>query len=292
MNTSNLETFLMVSKTSSFSKAAELLYVTQSTVSSRVKALEEELGVQLFYRDKQSVSLSPVGEYFMTHAKEIYRMMKKAEEEVLIFDTYKERLSICAPESIWRHSFNAIISEFQSNYPNVAVGLSSGNSEDVIQGILSGLVDIGVVFNKVMSNDLYTIPFCQSRFELCGVPAITNNIDYITPDNLSKFPFIYCDWGISLEKWYNLYYKKRSHFCEIEGTSLFLDYILDGKGIGFLPDRITEKYIKSGRLEEIPFMYSEYTPIDQSYIVFLPYKKEKVEKFLKIALSYKEQHLK
>ena len=289
MQISNLETFIAVSKTLNFSKAAEMLYVTQSTVSSRIKSLEDELKVVLIERNKQNVSLTPVGEHFLVQATEICRLYKNAEEDALMYDRYSGRISICAPESVWRHSFNSVISEFQRRHSNVALKLASGHSEFVIQDLLNKNVDLGIIFYRVMSDEIETIPYCSSTFHLVATPELAKTIEApVTPENLFSHSFIYCDWGPPFEKWYVQYYKHRSHFCEIDGTSLFIDYLLSGNGLGFLPSRISKKYIDSGKLVDIPYMHSLQAPIDQSFLIFLPQNYEKVKAIVDIALQQKE----
>ena len=82
MNTQQLESFLQVAETLSFARAAHALSITQSAVSRQVRALEEELGVRLFYRTTRTVALTAEGILFLEHARQILEQLRLAEAKI------------------------------------------------------------------------------------------------------------------------------------------------------------------------------------------------------------------
>lgn len=82
MNIKHIETFVHVAKTGSFSKAAERLYLTQPSVSARIKALENELRSPLFNRSTKAIGLNHAGRAFLPYAEEIIRNYQKGKLSV------------------------------------------------------------------------------------------------------------------------------------------------------------------------------------------------------------------
>lgn len=280
MNLSNLETFITVTKFMNFSKAANAMFVSQSTVTARIKNLEEELKTELFYRDNKNVSLTPAGERFLEHAKLINELVSNATTDVLLYNKFESVLSICAPVSVWEYSLANAVKDFMDNHPEIAVKLKCGHSDSVIEDLFLGLCHVGVVFQKVYDEEIETIPFFRSNFHLVAKKGLIPEDTYITPENIQNYRPIFIEWGPEFVSWYNKFYKTQTHFCEVDGVSLLVNLLLDGQGIGFIPDRISDTYIKSGQLEKLDFKYNNTLPEDSAYIIFLRKNREKVSKFI------------
>ena len=97
-------TFLMVAETGSFIDAARKMNVTQSTVSARIKSLEDLLGRPLFERSKNGAELTSSGSQFQKHALALVRVWQHAQLEIGLSATHRDHLSVAAPLSLW-HGF-------------------------------------------------------------------------------------------------------------------------------------------------------------------------------------------
>ena len=159
MNLSNIETFVAVVKFMNFSKAADSLFVSQSTVTSRIKSLEDELNIQLFAREGKSISLTAVGERFFEHAVKIQELLAATEQDIAMYNKYSSCLSICAPDSVWEYTLADYASRFMASHPETAMKLKCGHSEFVISDLLLGLADIGVVFQRVHDDEIESREF-------------------------------------------------------------------------------------------------------------------------------------
>ena len=165
--------------------------------------------------------------------------------------------------------------------PDTAMKLKCGHSEFVVSDILLGLADIGVIFQKVYDDEIGAVEFFRSRFNLVVKKGLFNDKPpYITPENIQSYNPIMMEWGGAFNAWYSKYYKTQIHRYEIDGVSLFINMLLSGKGIGFLPDRISNTYIRSGQLECLDFKHKDTLPDDLAYIIFLRKNKTKVKDFL------------
>ena len=280
MNFSNIETFIAVTKFMNFSRAAASLFISQSTATSRIKNLEEELKSELFIRDCKSIRLTAAGERFLSHALKIQDMVKAAEQDISMYNKYESCLSICAPDSVWEYTLSNSVAEFMASRPDTAMKLKCGHSEFVVSDLLLGLADVGVVFQKIYDDEIESMEFFRSEFNLVSKKGLFKERPYITPQNIQNYNPMMMEWGGDFNSWYSKYYKTQIHRYEIDGVSLFVNMLLSGRGIGFLPDRISNNYIKSGRLECLSFEHNDTIPTDLAYIIFLKKNKSKVKDFL------------
>lgn len=101
MDVNLARTFLIVAETGSFVDAARKLNITQSTVSARIKGLEELLGRPIFTRSKSGAELTGAGELFQKHALALVRVWQQAQLQVSLADQHPEHVSLGAPLSLW-----------------------------------------------------------------------------------------------------------------------------------------------------------------------------------------------
>ncbi len=282
MNLSNIETFVAVVKFMNFSKAADSLFVSQSTVTSRIKSLEDELNIQLFAREGKSISLTAVGERFFEHAVKIQELLAATEQDIAMYNKYSSCLSICAPDSVWEYTLADYASRFMASHPETAMKLKCGHSEFVISDLLLGLADIGVVFQRVHDDEIESREFFRSKFNLVAKKGLVPEGTLITPQNIQEFHPMMIEWGRDFNLWYNKYYKTQIHCYEIDGVFLFVNMLLNGRGIGFLPDRISNSYINSGQLTSLQFAHQDSIPTDIAYIIFLRKNWAKVQSFVEM----------
>ena len=101
MDTEWARTFLTVVTTGSFIGAAERLHVTQSTVSARIRTLEDHLGCQLFVRNKAGAKLTPAGRQFQKHAATLVRTIEQAQQDAGIAHGFRAVLTVGARFALW-----------------------------------------------------------------------------------------------------------------------------------------------------------------------------------------------
>ena len=117
-------TFLMVAETGSFIDAARKMNITQSTVSARIKGLEDMLGRPLFERSKSGAELTAAGEQFQKHALALVRVWQHAQLEVGLSDQHRDHLAVGAPISLWDGFLLKWVSWLRANIPDIAVSAS------------------------------------------------------------------------------------------------------------------------------------------------------------------------
>ena len=148
-----LHYFLAVAREQSISAAAQSLHLTQPTLSTQLKALEEELGKQLLVRGtkgSRKVTLTEEGMILRKRAEEILTLVNKAEEEIAHSDdTVVGTVSIGAGETDIVRYFAKAARTLQKRYPDIRYQISSGNAEYVLEYLDKGLIDFGLVFGEV-----------------------------------------------------------------------------------------------------------------------------------------------
>lgn len=138
-----LEYFLTVADEENISHAAEILHVTQPTISRQMKELESELGKQLFIRTNKKIILTEEGMIFRQTAKDILHLYTKAKTNQQEDNELEGELTIAAGEI---ESFDMIagkIRDFHNQHPKVIFHIYSGNAEQICDAIDKGIADIG-----------------------------------------------------------------------------------------------------------------------------------------------------
>lgn len=165
MDIGQLETFVTVADNKSFTKAAEILYVTQPTVSNHISNLERDLDTVLFIRTRKNVSLTKSGQLLYNHAVNIINAYKNMIAELKSFnDSYEGQLNIYASSIPRKYFLPSLLTDFSHRYPDINYSLLNEDSSSVINKLLAGETDFGFVgiktefpkleYHKIMEDEL------------------------------------------------------------------------------------------------------------------------------------------
>ena len=160
MEFNQLESFISVVKNNSFSLAAKELYTTQPTVSNNIKNLEKELNTTLLDRTSKIITLTDSGKLFYKYAVELINIRDKAKFSISEHDCRVEgEIEICASSIPEEYILPYIIKDFLKIYPKVSFSITHKNSKDVIDNILGGKLNYGIVGAKYYSESLEYIDY-------------------------------------------------------------------------------------------------------------------------------------
>lgn len=145
-----LKYFLVVSREENITKAAELLHITQPTLSRQIAQMEEELGVSLFQRGKHSITLTEEGLLLKRRAQEMVELAEKTRRE-LKHDTRElsGTIAIGSGETKSMHLLAGWMADFHIQYPKVDFDIYSATADHIKERIESGLIDIGLLMEPV-----------------------------------------------------------------------------------------------------------------------------------------------
>ncbi|GAB4389235.1 MAG: selenium metabolism-associated LysR family transcriptional regulator [Thermodesulfovibrionales bacterium] len=152
-----LRVFCTVAETKSFSKASEIIHLTQPAVSLQIQALEESYETKLFDRSSNSVVLTPAGELLYNYAKEILGLYASAEKDIgEITGLVKGSISIGASTTIGNHVLPTVVSDFKKKNPKIKIHLLVGNTKRIVELLNAGNIDLGLVEGEVTRYKLMT----------------------------------------------------------------------------------------------------------------------------------------
>ena len=198
MEFDQIETFLAVLTYGGFHKAAEALRVSQPAVSARIKALEDSLGVPLFSRAGNSLTLSAAGKALRPQAEQLLRQVALARQVVNEQRTSAAgSLRIAAALSICTYFLPDVLKDYQAANPKVLVTLRSGNSMEVLKMVLDGEADIGVA-RSLLHPEVETTSLRDDPLILVGHPGHKMaRTQRVRMEELESWPLIFFDRGSS-----------------------------------------------------------------------------------------------
>lgn len=155
MEDHKLKVFCTVAETRSFSKASEIIHLTQPAVSLQIQALEELYETKLFDRSSSTVSLTPAGEILYRYAKEILALYAAAEKNIgELTGLVKGSISVGASTTIGNYLLPNVLADFRRTHPKIRVHLLVGNTKRIVEYLNSGNIDFGIVEGDIARQKL------------------------------------------------------------------------------------------------------------------------------------------
>ncbi|MEW9121460.1 MAG: LysR family transcriptional regulator [Thermotaleaceae bacterium] len=196
MTISRYEILNTVVELGSFTKAAELLNLTQSGVSHGISSLEAEFGFTLLTRDRSGISLTSNGEHILRYVRKVLQWNEQLKQEVAAINGFEiGSLQIGSFTSVSTQWLPEVIKEFQQNHPAIKIKFLEGDYDEISQWISTGRVDFGFL-SLPTSKNFEVLPLKKDRM-LCIVPKNhpLSGQRTITFDQIEEEPFIMPKWG-------------------------------------------------------------------------------------------------
>lgn len=236
-------TFLMVADTGSFIEAARKLNLTQSTVSARIKGLEELLGRPLFLRSKFGAELTGPGEQFRKHALALIRVWRHAQLEAGLAGKHRDHLSVGAPNVLWEGFLLKWVSWLRANIPDIAVSASGGLSAVHSQRLVEGTLDLAVLYRPVQLPGFTIEHLFDEEFVLVSSAP--------SGGRRSGRDYVFIDWGIDFQQDHAAAYPEMTNpGLNLDLGAMGLVYLLANEGSAYFPRRMVKAHLARGRLRE------------------------------------------
>lgn len=235
-----LKVFRTVAQQLSFRKAAEHLFLTQPAVTLQIKALEDDLGVRLFERAPNGVSLTQQGSLLLRYAQEAAALVAEAEQKLASRDgKMLGELVIGVSTTIAQYVLPRLIGAFLAEHPRVHLLLHSGNTEEIVRLLLDGKVSIGLIEGPARYRQVRTEPFMEDEMVLIA-PA-DSEFDRLTRDQLLSATLLMREQGsgsrrvveTALEK-AGFTLKSFKSVMNLDSTEAIKSAVEAGLGIGFV----------------------------------------------------------
>jgi DNA-binding transcriptional LysR family regulator len=205
MNLKQLEVFLAVAESSSFSRGAEATFITQSTVSQHISTLEQELGIRLLDRTGKGAMLTEGGKILLTHARRIVAEMRGIPPAINRFKGLEDvSLTVGASNIPGDYMIPEALPNLLKRFPRLAITVLQGDSRDVLDKIVREEVEIGVVGSR-FSDDAYNFtPLGRDRIiPVAGKGHPLYGRGEVTPEELAGQPIISRERGSGTGKTVN-----------------------------------------------------------------------------------------
>lgn len=164
-----LRTFSAVAEFGSFSRAAVALSVSQPVLSRQVRALEEQLGVQLLHRNGRGIVLTEAGKLLEGYAKGILEQAARATMEIAALrSTPQGTIAIGMPPSVGVVLTAPLVRRFREAFPSVSLRVVEGFSGHVLEWLVMGRIDVAVLYNAPRMNNLVAEPLLGDELYLLG----------------------------------------------------------------------------------------------------------------------------
>lgn len=292
MELRNLITFIHVAELGSFTKAAEALDYSQSTVSFQIKQLEDELGCLLFERINHTITLTERGHDLVSYAHKIRALTDDFKESLAGQETCHGSIHIVTPDSVCEEMISLHYPDFHSKYPGISIRFSTGDTGNMLYMIDHNEADVIITLDRRMYHKDYVIAkeerlpmhfVAAARSRFAGVP------DLSIRDIIGE-PFVLTEYGQGYRRVFDRELAKKSlaitPVLEIGRTDMITSVLLEHDMISYLPDFVTKPLIEAGKL-----CYLDVTDVKIEIWKQLIYHKNKwMSKSLRAFVEYVKEH--
>lgn len=244
MNVTFAQTFLEVVKVGNLNRAAAGLNVTESTVTTRINALENLLGQKLLIRSRTGAELTSAGFKFMRYAEIMSQAWGQAQQELSLSKEFKSVCNVGCHFDLWDGVGREWADQLRENHPEVALSFWAGDVEDIERWLSSGLVDVALMFDAAVTGRWQVQRLFADRL----IQVSTEPRSYVDWDP----GYIYVDLGAEFRRLHvEAFSVARTPAITISSSSWAIDYLLKWGGSGYLPARMVQDHLDAGHLFQV-----------------------------------------
>lgn len=264
MELRQLRSFITIAKLQSFSKAALELDYAQSSITTQIQLLEQELNVRLFERLGHAIKLTPEGKNLLPLAEQILNLSNEAKSITASSDKPSGPLVIGAAESLCVTRLPRVLKEYHSRYPDVEILMKFGNKTMFLQAMKENTVDIAFIIDEeIRNNDFITVLHIPEPMALiCSPEYVMAGREHVYPEDLSGEPMILtgasCGYRLLFERIMSEFNIKPRSVIETSNVNAIKQLILCGMGIAFLPQTVVEGELAQKRIAKLNWMGPDF----------------------------------
>ena len=237
-----LRTFLEVSRTRHFGRAAESMFLTQAAISARIKMLEEMLGVKLFIRDRRDIKLTPEGNRLISRADRLISEWRKVRQEISAGGA-RRQLSVGGSLRLWDVILQQWLVQVRSVLPGLAIIAESHMPDLLTRKLLDGVLDLAFMLEPPQLELLQIRDIGGLSLRLVSSVAQTDLESALGDD------YLMVDWGLTHALQHRrLFPDAPEPQTRLASGNLTLHYLLELGGAAYLPDSMLQPHIDEGRL--------------------------------------------
>lgn len=258
MDIKNLNTFICTAELGSFTRAAEKLGYSQSTVSFQIKQLEQELGFPLFERINHTIALTQKGIVILQYAQQMNQLLQKMKNHTNKKTDVTGHVRLAMADSLSTFLSEQLFIRLREKYPKITIEIMTAGTEEMFRLLNQNEVDFVYTLDKHIYNTDYVI--VKEAKE--GIHFVTGT-DTPLPDRtvfsiheLIQYPFLLTEKGMSYRRMLDEQLASLSlevrPVVELGNTSLICGMLKKSPMLSFLPDYATREDVKAGKLKYLP----------------------------------------
>ncbi|GMB02212.1 LysR family transcriptional regulator [Pelosinus sp. IPA-1] len=243
-----LQTFLLVAKIGNVTQAAEELNFSQPTVTTQIRTMEEHFGVLLFERVGKKLYITEAGQRLIGYAEKLLLIHGEAQAVLQEF-SYDKTIKIGLGTAVAAHTLSPILREFQEKVSNVSVNIEHCFSLPIaVKGILDNSFDFALVHDEISNNRILQFNVVAQRLVWIAHPFLIEKYG----NNFWQHPFIALKQGSVYRAKYDrvLREKEISPMLEYSDSEAIRQAVLNGLGVGVLPEVLVRQNLDDGTLVE------------------------------------------
>lgn len=254
MDFQTLNTFIQVAQIGNFTKAANILGYSQSSVSAQIKQLENEIGAPLFDRINHKIALTAKGQETLKFAYQIDSMLRNLKNSEILNEDLEGTVRINAGESAAIYMLTKGFCQFHKQYPNIHLRLVESRIDDLLEGLNYNLADFVISVGERFFNSEYIIAHEEklNMSFIAGKGSPYDTKESLTIHDIIHSPFILPEYNMG----YRLLMDRKLNAMSIEidpvlemgNTDLICQLVAQGNGISYLPDYAIQKTLAAGTI--------------------------------------------
>jgi len=256
----HLETFCKVAELESFSRAGEAVYLTQPTVSGHIASLEQAVGLKLFDRLGRRVALTTGGRVLYRYAKEILKLRDEALNAVYEFShLIKGRITVGGSTIPGEYVLPKVMGRFQQEAPGISIRLVIADSQEVIERLLAGDIEVGVVGMRFAEEKVDAYSLLHDRVIIIAFPqhplASKREVSW---EELRAAPLLIRERGSGTRKAFEGYIQGAglrlddfNIIAEVGSSTAVKEGVKGGIGLGIISDLAVHDEMAGGVVREI-----------------------------------------
>ncbi len=266
MTSEQLKTFLLIAEGRSFSSVAKFLFITQSSVSKRIRELEKEIGQPLFRRDRSGVYLTNAGKLMKRYAEQIMNLEKNALEQLHRTNPYAYHLTIGSVYAYYEIYLSAKIKLFSELFPNCSITVRFGHTSQLLNNLMKASIDIAFTHRPIDYSDYICRNVGHDDIVLVADSQNNNDINEIAYGDIKELPiidtnFLYAPTRIKL---FQLPHQSQ---ITVDIASSAIPLLKGSNFFALLPFNLVRGQLKSGAFREIKITGERIPPVNH-YMIY------------------------
>jgi DNA-binding transcriptional LysR family regulator len=253
------EAFMAVASYLSFSKASQVLFISQPAVSKHIKALEAQYKVTLFERKGNGVVLTPGGRLLYERLTETRRIQDQLEFELSTLKSVlqaKGHLKLGASTTVALYIIPKIVSGFHQKFPDIKISLLNRNTDTIVKALFDGDIDVGIAEGVKKNPALVYQPFTSDEvIAVCSAKSSIAKKGVISLEEMKSYPLVLRELGSgTLLALKNKLAENGIRLSDLKvgvrmaGTEALKNFLKEDYCLGFLPQRAVLRELRDGEL--------------------------------------------